>query len=194
MSKAVSISDAVTVLSKGGVVGLPTETVYGLAASLKSEEGIREVFRIKERPFFDPLIVHCASLEQVQSVVSIWTPAHQLLAQRFWPGPLTMIVPKKSVVSDLVTSGLPSVGVRIPSHPVALSVIQQLGCPVAAPSANKFGKTSPTTARHVRDEFGPSVVVLEGGPCDVGIESTVIEIVEDNTGLRILILRPGMIQ
>jgi len=105
-----------------------------------------------------------------------------------------MVITKKSVVSDLVTSGLPSVGVRIPSHPVALSVIRQLGCPVAAPSANKFGKTSPTTVQHVRDEFGPDVFVLDGGPCEVGIESTVIEIAEDDQVVRVLILRPGMIQ
>ncbi len=188
------IQRAVELLKQGGVVGLPTETVYGLAADIRSIEALKRIFAIKERPFFDPLIVHCSSVEQVRGLVTVWTTSHQVLADSFWPGPLTMVVPKKPAVSDLITSGLPQVGIRIPRHPDALAVIDQLGSPLAAPSANKFGKTSPTQAQHVREEFGFEVFVLDGGSCDVGIESTVLELEETDQKVHVKILRPGMIQ
>lgn len=194
MASQNDIQNAVQRLQKGEVVGLPTETVYGLAADIRSIEGVKKIFTVKERPFFDPLIVHCSSVEQVKEQVLVWTSAHQKLAEAFWPGPLTMVVPKNSTVSDLITSGLPQVGLRIPRHPDTLAVIAKLGSPVAAPSANKFGKTSPTEAQHVRDEFGSSVFVLDGGRCEVGIESTVLELEESNDSVRVKILRPGMIQ
>jgi L-threonylcarbamoyladenylate synthase len=194
MASQHDIQKAVQFLQKGEIVGLPTETVYGLAADIRNLQALERVFAVKERPFFDPLIVHCSSIEQVKEHVIVWTLAHQKLAESFWPGPLTMVVPKKSMVSDLITSGLAKVGLRIPRHPDALAVIEQLRSPVAAPSANKFGKTSPTEARHVRDEFGAAVFVLDGGRCEVGIESTVLELEEGHDCVHVKVLRPGMIQ
>ena len=128
-------------LEAGGVVALPTETVYGLAASIFSEEGIRRIFAIKERPFFDPLIVHVSDLEQIKQVISEWPPLADYLARAFWPGPLTMVLPKHPGVNPLITSGLDTVGVRMPAHPIARQLIEKCGFPLAAPSANKFGKT-----------------------------------------------------
>lgn len=182
------ISMAIETLKSGGVVGMPTETVYGLAASIESPIGIENIFKTKERPFFDPLIVHISSTNQAKKYVKSWPSTCEVLAQNFWPGPLTIVLPKKDNVSDMITSGLDSVGLRMPNHPIALDLINKLGHPIAAPSANKFKKTSPTKKEHVTAEFN-DVMVLEGGDCQVGIESTVIGVFED----KISIYRPGMI-
>lgn len=184
-----TIEKACEVLANGGVIGMPTETVYGLAGSIKSEKSIKNIFSIKERPFFDPLIVHVSSQAMAKSLVKEWPMLAEKLADAFWPGPLTIVLPKSNHVSDLITSGLESVGLRCPNHKLALELIETIGHGLAAPSANKFTKTSPTTAQHVKDEFNNEVIVLDGGPCEVGIESTVVGI-EENT---IKIYRPGKI-
>jgi L-threonylcarbamoyladenylate synthase len=181
-------------LWNGDVVGMPTETVYGLAASIESEAGIRKIFSLKERPFFDPLIVHVSSLKEAQSLTSHWSPLADFIARVFWPGPLTLILPKADHVNPLITSGLPSVGIRYPAHPLTIELIRATGHPLAAPSANKFGRTSPSQASHVRAEFaGTDLFVLDGGVCDVGIESTVLRVVQDANEQRLEILRPGAI-
>ncbi len=185
------ITKAVETLRNGGVVGMPTETVYGLAADIKNPQGIENIFKTKQRPFFDPLIVHISHLIQLKSVVLDFPDLAQFLAEKFWPGPLTMILPKSKYVNPKITSGLETVAVRFPKHPIALKLINKLGNPVAAPSANLFGKTSPTTAEHVRKEFGDDVMVLDGGACEIGLESTVIGF--DSNYLLIKIYRPGSI-
>jgi L-threonylcarbamoyladenylate synthase len=157
---------------------------------------LRKIFSLKERPFFDPLIVHVASFKQAESLVTEWPPLADFLARMFWPGPLTLVLPKAERVNPLITSGLASVALRMPANPMTLELIKTLGEAVAAPSANKFGRTSPSTAEHVQREF-PDVdlLILDGGPCDVGIESTVIEIVTQVPSSlapeMIRILRPG---
>lgn len=166
---------------------MPTETVYGLAARIDSEEGLRRIFSVKQRPFFDPLIVHVASIEDAKALVSEWNPRAEVLAQSFWPGPLTLVLPKNEKVSSLITSGLMTVGLRCPAHPLAQELIRKAGVPLAAPSANRFGRTSPTRADHVRQEFQNQVFVLEGGESEVGIESTIVMIEEATLKL----LRPG---
>jgi L-threonylcarbamoyladenylate synthase len=182
------IQKAVELLAKGQVVGMPTETVYGLAARIDLPAGIEAIFKTKERPFFDPLIVHVSDLKQVEGLVSQFSPLARALAEKFWPGPLTLILPKSAKVNPMITSGLDSVGIRMPAHPVALELIRAVGAPLAAPSANKFGKTSPTSAAHVRQEFQKeNVFVLEGGESEIGIESTVL-LVKDE---KLSILRKG---
>ena len=180
-------------LLDGDVVAIPTETVYGLAASINSEKGLRKIFSLKERPFFDPLIVHVASFKEAASLVKEWPPLADYLARVFWPGPLTLVLPKADHVNPLITSGLETVAIRYPSHSLAQDLIRLVGTPLAAPSANKFGHTSPSTADHVRSEFpGTSLLILEGGDCDVGVESTVISFVQSPSGQTdIEILRPG---
>lgn len=188
------MQEAVERLNRKDVVGMPTETVYGLAARIDFKEAIEKVFHVKERPFFDPLIVHVASVEQAKSLVNNWPKVAEVLAKKFWPGPLTMVLPKNESVSDLITSGLPAVGIRCPQHPLALELIQKAGVPLAAPSANKFGRTSPTLASHVKNEFkNENIFVLDGGPCQVGIESTVLQIVP-GTLPALAILRKGQVQ
>ncbi len=183
------IQQAVELLAQGQVVGMPTETVYGLAARIDLPAGIEAIFKTKERPFFDPLIVHVSDLKQVEQITSSFPEIARVLAQKFWPGPLTMILPKSVKVNPMITSGLDSVGVRMPSHPVAQQLIRAVGVPLAAPSANKFGKTSPTTATHVLQEFKKeNVFVLEGGESEIGIESTVLLVKEDG---KLSILRKG---
>ncbi|MGE3756821.1 MAG: L-threonylcarbamoyladenylate synthase [Pseudobdellovibrionaceae bacterium] len=184
------INKAAELLAQGDVVGLPTETVYGLAASIVSEKGIKKIFSVKERPFFDPLIVHVATSEQLDSVIAEKNEALDCLTKSFWPGPLTFVVPKNEKLNSLITSGLTTVGVRMPDHPVALKLIEKAG-PLAAPSANKFGKTSPTTAAHVRQEFS-NVLVLEGGSSQVGIESTILGITKSKEGFDLILHRPGV--
>jgi L-threonylcarbamoyladenylate synthase len=185
---------AKNVLLAGGVVALPTETVYGLAAAITSEEGIRKIFAIKERPFFDPLIVHISDLDQKTQVISAWPEIAQFLALRFWPGPFTMVLPKKPDLSPLITSGLDSVGIRMPAHPVARALIEICGIPLAAPSANKFGKTSPTKAEHVRKGFEKEdILILDGGQAEVGLESTVVSFAEEDGKEILNILRPGAV-
>ncbi len=182
------------IILSGGVVGIPTETVYGLAAAIDSEKGIKNIFQYKERPFFDPLIVHISKLEQLKTITAEFPSIILEIAKIFWPGPLTLILPKQQSLNPLITSGLETVAVRFPADPIAQQLIELCGIPLAAPSANKFGKTSPTTAEHVRKEWPKGeVFVLDGGPCVIGIESTVLEIREQGEGLVFEIFRPGYI-
>lgn len=183
------LGQAVEILKKDGVVGMPTETVYGLAGAINSEEAINKIFSIKERPFFDPLIVHVCNIDMAKTLTTSWNQLCSVLAENFWPGALTLVLPKSQGVSDLITSGLDSVGIRFPSHPKAIELIKAIDTPLAAPSANKFTKTSPTSKEHVLSEFGDEVFVLDGGQCKVGIESTVIGVFDR----EIKIYRPGMI-
>lgn len=189
-----NIGHAVALLNEGQVVGMPTETVYGLAARIDIPSAIEKIFSTKERPFFDPLIVHVASVAQAKTVTSYWGPIAQILADTYWPGPLTMILPKGAAVNSMITSGLDSVGIRMPKHTIALELIQKTA-PLAAPSANKFGKTSPTSAEHVRNEFvKENVFVLDGGSCDIGIESTVLLVKEEGLEkAQLSVLRKGHI-
>jgi L-threonylcarbamoyladenylate synthase len=184
-----SISDAAKIIRGGGLVAFPTETVYGLGANALDPIAIQKIFETKGRPETSPLIVHVASVEMARELVAEWPPLAEELARLWWPGPLTLVLPKKNLIPDNVTAGLPTVGVRMPNHQVALALIEAAGVPVAAPSANRFTGLSPTTADHVRATFGDTVPVLEGGPCTVGIESTVVAIEGDELKL----LRPGMI-
>jgi len=184
-----SISDAAAIIRSGGLVAFPTETVYGLGANALDPGAVQKIFEMKGRPETSPLIVHVASIEMAQTIVTEWPPLAEELARQWWPGPLTLVLPKKSIVPDSVTAGLPTVAVRMPNHSTALKLIEQAGVPVAAPSANKFTGLSPTSADHVRAAFGDQVPVLEGGPCAVGIESTVVAI----EGGKLNLLRPGMI-
>lgn len=187
------IERAVHLLRHHEVVGIPTETVYGLAASIASESGIKKIFSTKERPFFDPLIVHVASLEQAKICTSDWSPLAEALVQSFWPGPLTIVLPKTAMISDMITSGLPSVGLRWPRNEITEKIIQKVGIPLAAPSANKFGRTSPTKASHVRDEFKDQVFVVDGEDSQIGIESTVLSIKHQNDKYFLSILRKGAV-
>jgi L-threonylcarbamoyladenylate synthase len=191
--KIISGDEALKRLLSGEVVAIPTETVYGLAAWIKSHAGLQKIFSVKERPFFDPLIVHVANSEAAKSLTPLWTKAHDILAKKFWPGPLTLIAKKSSEIDPLITSGLDSVGLRCPHHPLTLELLAKIEGGLAAPSANKFGKTSPTSAEHVFEEFGNSVSILDGGSCEVGIESTVVGVSEANDEFQIQIFRPGHI-
>jgi len=183
-----NLSKAKALLIKGDVVAIPTETVYGLAASIYSEEGINKIFKLKERPSFDPLIVHIARLSQAKEVVKEWTALTHFLARKFWPGPLTLILKKHPSLNSKITAGLDTVGLRMPRHPMTRHLIDYANIPLAAPSANKFGKTSPTRAEHVKGFFD-DVFILDGGPCEVGLESSVIEVDKN----KIKILRPGFV-
>ena len=181
-----SVEKAIELLMAGEVVGLPTETVYGLAGDITQSQALRRIFSTKERPFFDPLIVHVDTIEKARRLSSNWTPVHEALAT-LWPGPITIIADKNELIDPLITAGLTQVALRIPRHPLALRVLSHFQG-LAAPSANKFGKTSPTIARHVESEFEGKVFVLEGGACEVGIESTVVSVKDQKT---IEIYRPG---
>ena len=175
MTGLCNIDEAVSLLQSGQVVGLPTETVYGLGANALDTTAVAKVFEAKNRPSFDPLIVHVANLDGVRSIAEL-TPEAESLLLAFSPGPLTVVLKKKSIVPDLVTSGHPTVAVRIPAHPMMLQVLQQSGLFIAAPSANPFGYTSPTTAQHVLAQLGDRIGgVLDGGPCTVGLESTIVD-------------------
>lgn len=179
---------------KDGAVAMPTETVYGLAASIYSEEGLKKIFSLKDRPFFDPLIVHISDWNQRSLVVREWPAAADHLAKAFWPGPLTLVLPKQQSINPLITAGLDTVGIRMPSHPLARQLIALVEAPLAAPSANKFGKTSPTKADHVRRSFPKEdLFIIDGGPSEVGLESTVIKIDQQGENTIIKILRPGFI-
>lgn len=182
------IEKAVALLRAGEVVGMPTETVYGLAADALRPEAAARIFAAKQRPLFDPLIVHAADRTGADACVAEWNPSAEALAAAFWPGPLTLVLPKRETIPDLVTSGLPFVAVRIPAHPVAAALLRAFGGPLAAPSANRFGRVSPTTAAAVREELGDAVpLVLDGGPCAVGLESTIVAFPEG----RPVLLRAG---
>jgi L-threonylcarbamoyladenylate synthase len=186
---SLSISDAAAILRSGGLVAFPTETVYGLGANALDGDAVGKIFELKGRPQTSPLIVHVASIEMARELVTTWPPLAAQLAERWWPGPLTLVLPKSPAIPDIVTAGLPTVGLRMPDHPLALELIREAGVPVAAPSANRFTELSPTTAEHVRAAFGDAVEVLDGGPTRVGIESTVVAIEGD----ELTVLRPGMI-
>ncbi len=169
-------------------MAFPTETVYGLGANALDEAAVARIFEAKGRPATSPIIVHVSNMEMVHSVVAEWPPAADLLARRFWPGPLTLVLKKQAAVPTLVTAGLDTVGVRMPAHPVALALIETAQLPIAAPSANRFSQLSPTTAEHVRESLGDRVdYILDGGPCTVGIESTVLSL----AGPVPVLLRPG---
>ncbi len=168
------VAAAAAHLRAGRLVGMPTETVYGLAANALDPAAVLAVFTAKGRPRFDPLIVHAADAAQAWTV-AVPSPRALRLAAAFWPGPLTLILPRRAHVPDLVTSGLDTVAVRVPDHPLALALIRAAGVPLAAPSANRFGRISPTTAAHVREQLGDAVAaILDGGPCRIGVESTVL--------------------
>ncbi|MCP3098157.1 threonylcarbamoyl-AMP synthase [Myxococcus sp. K15C18031901] len=182
------VERAVEMLRRGGVIALPTETVYGLAANAEDELAVRRVFAIKGRPATHPLIVHIAGVEHLSSWARDVPEGARRLAAAFWPGPLTLVLPRTPRATDAVTGGQDTVALRVPGHPVALAVLQQLGGGVAAPSANRFGRVSPTTAEHVRQDLGTDVdLVLDGGPCPVGVESTIVDLSADAPA----ILRPG---
>jgi L-threonylcarbamoyladenylate synthase len=177
----------------GDVVAFPTETVYGLGARIDSADAIKKIFSTKERPFFDPLIVHTYSADQAKTCFQSWNLIAEVLSKKFWPGPLTLVMKKSEKISDLITSGLDNVGVRIPNHELALQLLKKINIPVAAPSANKFGKTSPTKSAHVHKEFGDQIFILKNKNdvgCEIGIESTVVLIRENS---EISILRKGAI-
>jgi L-threonylcarbamoyladenylate synthase len=182
------IRQALEIILHRGLVAFPTETVYGLGANALDEEAVAKIFIAKGRPSNDPLIVHMASVDDISRIASEIPPIVTKLAEAFWPGPLTLILPKQAHVPDAVTSGLNTVAVRVPSHPIALALIQASGVPIAAPSANRFGHTSPTTAAHVMDDLDGRIdMVLDGGSTSVGVESTVLDV----TCTPPMILRPG---
>ena len=182
------IARAVDVLRAGGLVAFPTETVYGLGADARSATAVRRIFAAKGRPVDHPLIVHLASAAQLGDWCADVPRAARLLAEAFWPGPLTLILARGANVPDEVTGGQPTVGLRVPAHPVAHALLRAFGGGIAAPSANRFGHVSPTTAAHVRAELGDAVdMVLDGGACSVGIESTIVDL----STPRPRILRPG---
>ncbi len=170
-----SVGQAAEILRAGGIVAMPTETVYGLAANAYDARAVARVFEAKRRPSFDPLIVHIADADGLERVAAEVPEAARRVMERCWPGPLTMIFRKRPDIPDIVTSGLPTVGIRMPSHPTARELIRAAGLPLAAPSANPFGYISPTTAEHVREQLGDAVdAILDGGPCAVGVESTIL--------------------
>ncbi len=173
--------DAAERLKAGQLVAFPTETVYGLGANALNVTAVARIFEAKQRPRFDPLIVHIPAIDHLWSAVrQIPNAAHQL-ARHFWPGPLTMVLPKCNAIADLVTAGLPGVGIRIPEHPLALRLLHAADCPIAAPSANQFGAVSPTTAEHVLQGLDGRIdAVLDGGSCRIGLESTVISLMQRN--------------
>ena len=178
-------------IQAGEVVGMPTETVYGLAADACNPEAVKKVFAAKGRPADNPLIVQSAEMQALEQVAAVVPPLAVKLAERFWPGPLTMILPKRSDIPEITSGGLDTVGIRMPSHPVARALILLSGVPIAAPSANISGYPSPTTAQHVmRDMHGKIAAVVDGGGCSVGVESTVIALENDDT---VRILRPGYV-
>ena len=184
------VEQAAALLRAGGLVAFPTETVYGLGAHALDEAAVRRVFAAKGRPADNPLIVHLAGAEDVGRVVAHLPPLARGLAAEHWPGPLTLVLDARPDVPAVTRGGLPTVAVRVPAHPLALDLLRRAGVPVAAPSANRSSRPSPTTAAHVVDDLGDAVdVVLDGGPCPVGLESTVV----DARGERPVLLRPGAV-
>ncbi len=189
-----SVAKALAQLRISNVVAIPTETVYGLAASIDSLKALRKIFKIKKRPFFDPLIVHVNGIPAAKKLTPDWSIISQKLAETFWPGPLTLVLKKNSRVNELITSGLPTVGIRCPQHVMTLKLLEMIDVPLAAPSANLFGKTSPTRAQHVEQEFrSKNLLVLDGGACKIGIESTILKVEKKKNIWLLEILRPGML-
>ncbi len=183
-----SPEEAAEALWQGSLVALPTETVYGLGAMATDPRAVAAIFAAKERPAFDPLIVHVPDIDHVSRVAAEFPPMARRLADRFWPGPLTLVLPKTPGIPDLVTSGMPTVGVRIPDHALTRQVLRLADVPIAAPSANPFGRLSPTTVEHVLAQLGDRIdLVLDGGPCRVGVESTILQLEGD----EVTLLRPG---
>jgi len=182
------IARAAHILRSGGLVAFPTETVYGLGANALAPAAVEQIFTAKQRPHWDPLIVHIADRTQLPQIAASIPPLAQILMDAFWPGPLTLLLPRTTAIPDSVTASRPLVGVRIPAHPVAQALLRATGLPIAAPSANTFGHTSPTTAQHVLADLDTRIAaVLDGGPTTVGLESTVVEVLSD----EIIIYRPG---
>ncbi|MCU1275569.1 MAG: translation factor [Bryobacterales bacterium] len=184
------IQRAAALIRNGKLVAFPTETVYGLGANALDAGAVERIFRVKGRPASSPLIVHVHSQEAARDLVTNWPPAAEKLAREFWPGPLTIVLPKREFVPAIVTASLPTVGVRVPANAIALALLAEARLPIAAPSANRFTELSPTTAQHVRNSLGDAVdLILDGGRTDVGIESTVLSL----AGPTPILLRPGMI-
>ncbi|MFU8811410.1 MAG: L-threonylcarbamoyladenylate synthase [Balneolaceae bacterium] len=183
-----SITQGIDILKSGGVLAIPTETVYGLAADAMNVEAVQKTFALKGRPADNPLIVHIAGLDQLHQIAETIPEEAALLADAFWPGPLTLVLPKKPAVPDIVTAGLPTVAVRMPDHPIALQIIEKAG-PLTAPSANKSGRPSPTRIEHLVQDFGQEIDFVDGGECTIGIESTVLDLTER----PFTVLRPGAI-
>jgi L-threonylcarbamoyladenylate synthase len=182
------LEQAVQILRAGGIVAFPTETVYGLGADATNASAVRKIFEVKGRPATNPLIVHVFDDTVAKRYARDWPLAASQIAERFWPGPITIVLPKAESIVDQVTAGLDTVGLRVPNHPLALELLKQFDGALAGPSANKSSHVSPTNAQHVRDEFGDSIdLILDGGPCVVGIESTVLDLSHTNP----TILRPG---
>lgn len=189
-TRAATLDDALAALRRGEPIGLPTETVYGLAADAHDPAAVRRIYELKGRPSDHPLIVHVADAVTASRWAGDWPDAAEALAEAFWPGPLTLILPRAANVPDEVTGGQDTVGLRVPAHPVAQALLRAFEGGVAAPSANRFGRLSPTTAAHVREEFGDAVpIVLDGGECEIGLESTIVDLSTDTPR----ILRPGKI-
>jgi L-threonylcarbamoyladenylate synthase len=188
MKDAEAIRQAAEIIRQGGIVAFPTETVYGLGADAYNPLAVARIFEVKRRPFFDPLIVHIASPDHLKKLVKDIPSSARKLTERLWPGPLTVVLFKEERIPDIVTAGLPSIAVRMPDHPMALSLIEESKCPIAAPSANPFGYLSPTTAEHVQGQLGDQAdLILDGGPCPVGVESTIVSFLDGEPRL----LRPG---
>ncbi|MBN1301455.1 MAG: threonylcarbamoyl-AMP synthase [Melioribacteraceae bacterium] len=183
-----NILKAAREIKAGNVVAFPTETVYGLGADGTNPIAVSKIFEVKNRPSFNPLIVHICEMSQLYEVSEIYYERIEILAEKFWPGPLTLVLPKKKIIPDIVTAGHPTVAVRMPAHEVALSLIKESGVPIAAPSANSFGFLSPTSSHHVEKQLGDKIdFILDGGSSSVGVESTIIEF--EDSGIKIL--RPG---
>ncbi len=187
---SVPIREAVAVLKRGGLVAFPTETVYGLGADAFNPAAVGRIYRVKGRPVVHPVIVHVGEVGQLERWAREIPEGARKLAARFWPGPLTLVLKRAQGVGDELTGGEDTIGLRIPGHPVALELLRQFGRGIAAPSANKFGRISPTTTEHVRNDLGDEVdLILDGGPCEIGIESTIVDLSRD----RPVLLRPGRI-
>ncbi len=183
-----AICQAAAIIRRGGLVAFPTETVYGLGANALDREAVLRIFAAKQRPAWDPIIVHACSIEMAKRLVTGWPASARKLAERFMPGPLTLLLPKRDIVPDACTAGRDKVGIRIPAHPVALALIEAAEVPIAAPSANRFGAPSPTTVSHVLRDLGGRIdAILDAGPSPVGVESTVLDPAADPP----IIYRPG---
>ncbi|MEM1071511.1 MAG: L-threonylcarbamoyladenylate synthase [Planctomycetota bacterium] len=189
VGNAAALDDAVRLLRSGGLVVFPTETVYGLGADALNPDAVAKVYELKQRPANNPLIVHVADTASARSLVASWPSAAELLAERFWPGPLTMVLDRAAHVPHAVSAGGPTIAVRCPDHPLTLELLRRIGRPLVGPSANASGTVSPTTAEHVRAWLGDRVPVLDGGPCARGIESTVVRLGAGPAA----VLRPGVI-
>jgi L-threonylcarbamoyladenylate synthase len=185
-----TIAEGASLLRAGRLVAFPTETVYGLGANALDDAAVRRIFAAKGRPSYNPVIAHVTSADAARALVTAWPDEAERLAAAFWPGPLTLVLPKRAIVPDALTAGLAAVAVRVPAHPVALALIEAAGVPVAAPSANRYTELSPTTAAHVAKSLGDRVdLIVDGGATEVGIESTVVDLTADRPRL----LRPGTI-